>query len=936
MSQHNYDDSTNTTIPLKRTRAKRSCDFCRKRKARCDADHIVPCSNCKAWGFNCEFLTVRKKRGPPSVYVENLEIRCKKMESLLTSLTKTSIKDIERNDFRFESLKSCEKDLVLDYKQDHDEQPDNDSQEEDVDEADLTEDDSIESSNHDNMEETLANLNVDDYDSIKYTGHSAGLQLLDQNLFKSKPYVQWPGREDVALRLMSQNELLVIRSSGKKETRLDVGFSLNSSIFDEKDTWKPQQNTLTDSSLPSTKLIEKALHLYFSHIHTFLPIVNRTRFETLQVKKSSSYNTSDNVLTQAILAVAFRFASRHFPKFFNSRKAALYADTYFRKVMQNLQDIYRARLRHVQAALLMTLYLDMDETADVESLQWHTLGKAIRMAQDIGLHRSCSNWDLPPSEIETRHRVFYACYILDRLMGARAGKPLTILDRDFDTELPVAHEVHDNSNHACATGPSIYHSFIKLIKLAEILGRVLKALYAPKSKHSNANAGLDDPTILAVFDRRLKNWKASLGETTEDGVHWSQAQKVNLLLLYYTVMLLLHRPFIEFSSAEKNYVQGSINLDVLAADSRQACENAASNISVIIRQKQSLMSDLDSYAPFCLPTCFVYSMFQSSLIHLAIAIRNRDSLRRLRLLQRSIGLLKQHEQLVSAQRAHHILTMLVTINGININNLLENESTEDEDQFILDDGLSQKISPNLPKQAGPNELRFANDQPVIDQIAATTDMIRGCEENDAAMPKSSWYQRMMNTSIIGGITSDLHENSRLHHNSVSRIHTTALDQLLPFSDLDNRGPTVYPHQNYDLDTMKSHRSSTEISAFDSMLQQQQQQLQLQQHDHGPTLLSHQILPRTGLTPTPVYPPQTTADHETPAIPSFPSNFFGNLPPQQLNYPNYTCPSHATSTITTTNAPSSLNWNDWNAYLGQQQQQHPIPPQQQQHHHNLHC
>jgi hypothetical protein len=34
--------------PLKRTRAKRSCDFCRKRKARCDADHTVPCSNCKA------------------------------------------------------------------------------------------------------------------------------------------------------------------------------------------------------------------------------------------------------------------------------------------------------------------------------------------------------------------------------------------------------------------------------------------------------------------------------------------------------------------------------------------------------------------------------------------------------------------------------------------------------------------------------------------------------------------------------------------------------------------------------------------------------------------------------------------------------------------------------------------------------------------------
>lgn len=40
--------SATIDIPLKRTRAKRSCDFCRKRKARCDADHTIPCSNCKA------------------------------------------------------------------------------------------------------------------------------------------------------------------------------------------------------------------------------------------------------------------------------------------------------------------------------------------------------------------------------------------------------------------------------------------------------------------------------------------------------------------------------------------------------------------------------------------------------------------------------------------------------------------------------------------------------------------------------------------------------------------------------------------------------------------------------------------------------------------------------------------------------------------------
>lgn len=41
-------NNNNSNRPLKRTRAKRSCDFCRKRKARCDADNTIPCTNCKA------------------------------------------------------------------------------------------------------------------------------------------------------------------------------------------------------------------------------------------------------------------------------------------------------------------------------------------------------------------------------------------------------------------------------------------------------------------------------------------------------------------------------------------------------------------------------------------------------------------------------------------------------------------------------------------------------------------------------------------------------------------------------------------------------------------------------------------------------------------------------------------------------------------------
>lgn len=272
----------------------------------------------------------------------------------------------------------------------------------------------------------------------------------------------------------------------------------------------------------------KSIIRYFAHIHPFFPIVNKSRF-------FDQYHSEQrpSILVYAVLALSFRFASRHFPGLVSAKDgdAAEYADGYFRKVMKRLRDIamLRSRLCHVQAALLMTLYLDLEEDNGlIESVQWFTLGKAIRMAQDLGLHRSCEHWNLPRSEIEMRHRVFYACYVLDRWIGARSGKPLTILDRDFDTALPSPYEVVDDPSGEEQPQPPIYRPFLLLIKLSEILGRVLKAVYAPKAKHSNGNAGLDDSTILVVFDRRLKNWRASLDEPLH-GTHISVTQKGEII-----------------------------------------------------------------------------------------------------------------------------------------------------------------------------------------------------------------------------------------------------------------------------------------------------------------------------------------------------------------------------------------------------------------------
>ena len=91
------------------------------------------------------------------------------------------------------------------------------------------------------------------------------------------------------------------------------------------------------------------------------------------------------------------------------------------------------------------------DIAKLESVRWHRLGfilsMAIRMAQDLGLHKNADQWThsgvslFTPVELQERRRIWYAFVIMDKYVSTYVGRPLSILERDFDTELPSIDEV---------------------------------------------------------------------------------------------------------------------------------------------------------------------------------------------------------------------------------------------------------------------------------------------------------------------------------------------------------------------------------------------------------------------------------------------------------------------------------------------------------------
>lgn len=149
----------------KRTRAKRSCDKCRIKKTRCDADLYQPCTKCRLSGYECSFLVEQKKRGPTSGnYVEVLENRLQRMEKLLQNIAaKDKQSDIESDANSSESPP-----------------------------ADTTEPPSfrlqhgcprmIDTSD---LQEDLDKLTISDFERTRYIGASSGVHFLNTELFNS-------------------------------------------------------------------------------------------------------------------------------------------------------------------------------------------------------------------------------------------------------------------------------------------------------------------------------------------------------------------------------------------------------------------------------------------------------------------------------------------------------------------------------------------------------------------------------------------------------------------------------------------------------------------------------------------------------------------------------------------------------------------------------
>ncbi|KAL4401562.1 DNA-binding transcription factor [Malassezia pachydermatis] len=154
----------------------------------------------------------------------------------------------------------------------------------------------------------------------------------------------------------------------------------------------------------------------------------------------------------------------------------------------------------VQGFLLLTLYNQPVERYE-EDRTWLFAGVAIRMAQDLNLHRKTvmSNEEKEDEnkmrDVLNRERTWYICFCVDRTLSAQMGKPYSIRE-DFLIRHAAEWCLQPFSRPwdlgICA-----------LVDLLRVQTRQLDFLYSSTVTPSGLNVDLDYPAILPSFNEQL-------------------------------------------------------------------------------------------------------------------------------------------------------------------------------------------------------------------------------------------------------------------------------------------------------------------------------------------------------------------------------------------------------------------------------------------------
>ncbi|KAJ7730830.1 fungal-specific transcription factor domain-containing protein [Mycena olivaceomarginata] len=318
-------------------------------------------------------------------------------------------------------------------------------------------------------------------------------------------------------------------------------------------TWKPLEKTIHPIypytfRFPSNTLLSTLIDLYFTRQNVYLPLLHRPTFER---GVAEGLHLRDDGFAGTVLLVC-AIGSRWSTDPGSASGGLECGWEWFNQVpLAGNRLLGPTTLSELQHYCLGALFL---KASTMPHAWWTLTGVGLRLAQDIGVHRSKARIEVPSVERELFKRAFWMLVYLDRLSSCILGRLSSINHDEFDVEPPIECDdefwEHPTRPFQQPAGvPSQITFFNMLMRLSNILSFILKMLYSLHKTNSlcGFDAAFQQQTITEI-DSALNRWRDLIPEhlrwdpTRADPVFFDQS--VALHCAFYHLQIHVHRPFI--------------------------------------------------------------------------------------------------------------------------------------------------------------------------------------------------------------------------------------------------------------------------------------------------------------------------------------------------------------------------------------------------------
>ncbi|KAJ5717023.1 hypothetical protein N7488_002669 [Penicillium malachiteum] len=486
------------------SRIAQACDRCRSKKIRCDG--VRPCcSQCANVGFECKTSDKLSRRAFPRGYTESLEERVRALESEVRELKDLLDEKDEKIDVlsRIHSFSPSQRTALP------------------------------RSPPTSSAPTTNKPIN-DESEGVIHVVRPASQVAPSQT--SNNPYTAFSSTQGFAGVL---TDTLV--NQGKSASKISTNSLTKLSA--------PVSRGMLNQPIktPPRLVSDQLINIFFQEWAPLYPVVHRpTILKAYDLYINSVDSLKSNVHMMAQLNLIFGIAA------LSSNSRTNQDPTFFEENWTGPLDLFSCEtsMRILQCFVLAQIYC-MTKGDYRSLLRYRAL--AVDVCHQLGLHQRQEIYASNPLEAETRKKVFWCQYVLDRLSSALTGMPVLLRESDVETEYPV--DVDDENVTETGFLPTLpgestrLSSALALFRVSRILNKTLEDLYSSKATYDVY------VSKVRIVTEQLDEWLQTMPshlrlEFSQDkpSTNVTSSRSPLLSLVYYFIRSLIHRPAVCFAN----------------------------------------------------------------------------------------------------------------------------------------------------------------------------------------------------------------------------------------------------------------------------------------------------------------------------------------------------------------------------------------------------